>query len=149
VDWTQVITSLITAGAALGGVALGALQARREDRREKRNVRISAYSEWLRFSENLGTWAYKPGADPLEWRRQLQDRKVELDLVASRAVTSAVQRYIDQLDRGMEAIVGTLARRNAYSDEDEAASAAGAAFGRAMRDQRSQVINAMKGDLGL
>jgi hypothetical protein len=150
VNWTAVASPMIAAAAALAGVALGALlQGRREERRATRSMRLATYTNWLRFTESLGTWAFQAGADFSGWQRKLYDTKAELDLVASSGVNSAVLDYIDQLDRGARAVATAVADSDDHKDDAEVASAAGAAFARAMERPRTKVIQAMRQDLGL
>lgn len=107
---------------------------------ERRNL----YRRWLKFTENLGTWAYEPDApSPAEHQRQLHDLMAEIDLLASSPVRAAVQDYIDHLPQALDA----LQSARSGGDLDSERNAVGIAFGSAMRPYRDAMVAAMRDDI--
>ncbi len=145
---TLLVGPLLGAATALLGAWLGPLiSSSSEERRFRRQCRTETYVRWLQFTENLGTMAFAPGADfAATFLPKLHDIKVEIDLVASRAVATAVQEYINVIDRGLSAAQQAIA--GLPNDPNQLAYASGVAFGRAMEEPRGRVLEAMRRDLG-
>jgi hypothetical protein len=139
-----VVGPVTTLAGALGGVWL---TQRYQRDQELRDAKRAAYVRWVQFAENLGTWAFQPGAHFGDFLQGLHDRMAELDLVASRKVRQAVQAYLDALGpvaRQMNAAAGQL---DPQVPPHEHATAM-ADIIRAMDPHREQVLEAMRQDLG-
>jgi hypothetical protein len=97
------------------------------------------------MAENWGTWAFREGANPVEFLTEVHNLMAEVDLVGSKAVRHAIGHYVGDLEKAMETMP-TDPDENA--SVEERAAMAGLAYGQAMAEARERVIQAMRRDIG-
>lgn len=115
--------------------------------RELREAKRSVYVRWIQFAENIGIWAFQPGAHFGDFLERLHNAKSELDLVGSRRITDAVQQYLDALDTVNEEIQRRVEELGPEVPPQQQVVVIGQVF-RKLEPHRRHVLTAMKHDLG-
>jgi hypothetical protein len=145
------ITAALPGVFTLLGVLAGALIAWRIGRaREKRDVRRDVYVEWLKAARLLGSW---PSGVPTPtvgavqmphpaMKQRINEATTELELVASREVIEAGNRYLAEIGSpGLSAAMN----RPGLTTFDEGVDR----FQSYLEKARKEVVSAMRKDLGV
>jgi hypothetical protein len=134
----------------LGGLA-GALIAWRIGRaRETRNLRKDVYIGWLKAARFLGSW---PSNQPTPtggniqvphpaMKERINEATTELELVASRKVVDAANRYLEEIKSPG---LATAMNQPGLKTFDDAVDR----FQDYLKEARTEVVSAMRKDLGV
>lgn len=141
--WLRALPAITALAGTLVGILAGWLAGRGKERRD---MRLAAYVEWLRAARSLGTWPLgypqPPAGSNIELphptaRTRLNDATVELELVGSEDVVAAAKAFLDRLAETIPQAMGGQMRIEEASDR----------FNSLMTPERKRVVAAMRRDL--